>query len=1005
MKQYQVLLRKAREERGWSQKDVAEKLGILANTVSRWERGYAYPTPYLRQQLSMLYAKSPRELGLVTLAEDPAESEESPAQPTPLQQRIYIIAAPEDHEIAHRLMQDLTHSGIPLWPVVEHDLHSFNLATVRQALRQASSVVLIASPSALHSRRVNTQMEIAADYQRPIQVIWVSGEDGARPASRMWPADTVLDARTEHYETAKEALLLRLKPPPLVPLPSPEPSLLQIKEPRNPYKGLHTFTAQERCDFFGREALIDELTRTLEHILLQEKQGKPNERLLTILGASGSGKSSVVQAGLLPRLQQNGIVESQEWIYLDPVVPGTHPLEALAVSLARQPALGDAASLYTTLASDSPRALHLLALQLAGSTSRKVVLFLDQCEELFTLTISEEELTCFFDLLIAAVTEPMGPFLVLLTCRADLYHRALQYPALYRLLDAHRVSVFPMERDELRQVIEQPARLPDVQVTFEGDLVGDLLFDARGQAGTLPLLEFTLDQLFLRRSGHILTLDAYHDIGGVQGVLAKHAETTYAALPTEQHRKLTRSLFLRLIDPGPTEQDSIRHRAYFDEFELPDSLQTTLLRETMDTFLAARLLTTNEHADIATVEVGHEALIREWPLLRNWLREAREDMQTQQKISKDARAWQERHCPNDWLYRGSQLKEAQTWARRNIVSQQERTFLHAGVKRYVYFVVSVVTIVLLLGAMLATATWFIVHALPDPTLVTTLQNDGIGSLRWAIENAPSDTTITFASGLKGQTIPLTSTLSVTVNQLRIQGPGPTISDQTSGIKVSSATSLTFKDLTLTGGTNLVPLLDNEGTLTLIGSVVSGNNSFNGGGGIYNAGRLTLTSSCVSGNSSSYGGGGIFNDSNATATLTNSCVSGNSSAYGGGGILNNYNAIMTLTNSVVSGNTSSNSKNGNGNGGGIYNQGTLTLTHTFVETNIAYTNTGGGGGGIYNTRRLTLTGSVVSGNRASGNDSDSNGGGIYNQGTLTLVANSTVKDNRADISAGDNIEFL
>ncbi len=99
-------------------------------------------------------------------------------------------------------------------------------------------------------------------------------------------------------------------------------------------------------------------------------------------------------------------------------------------------------------------------------------------------------------------------------------------------------------------VIEQPARLADVQLTFEGDLVGDLLFEMQGQTEALPLLEFTLDQLFQRRCGHQLTLEAYHEIGGVKGALVRQAESTYAALPSEEHRRLARTLFLRLIEPG-----------------------------------------------------------------------------------------------------------------------------------------------------------------------------------------------------------------------------------------------------------------------------------------------------------------------------------------------------------------------------------------------------------------------------------------------------------------------
>src|SRR5258708_18058731 len=126
-----------------------------------------------------------------------------------------------------------------------------------------------------------------------------------------------------------------------------------------------------------------------------------------------------------------------------------------------------------------------------------------------------------------------------------------------------------MDVHELRAVIKRPAALPDVQLTFEGNLVGDLLFEVQGQVGALPLLQFTLDQLFERRDGHKLTQEAYREIGGVKGALAKHAESIYAALPSQEHRKLARPFFLRLIAPGLTEKGTTPPRAHLAELALP----------------------------------------------------------------------------------------------------------------------------------------------------------------------------------------------------------------------------------------------------------------------------------------------------------------------------------------------------------------------------------------------------------------------------------------------------
>jgi conflict system STAND superfamily ATPase len=296
----------------------------------------------------------------------------------------------------------------------------------------------------------------------------------------------------------------------------------------------------------------------------------------------------------------------------------------------------------------------------------------------------------------------------------------------------------------LRRVIEQPAALPDVQLAFEGDLVQNLLSEVGGQAGALPLLQFTLDQLYQQRHGRQLTLEAYHEIGGVKGALSQHAERTYAALPSEEHPKLARSLFLRLIDPGMVEQDTTRRRAVLSEFALSDPTQTPLMRETMDAFIAARLLTTNEIAGTTTIEVSHEALIREWPRLADWLREAREDIRLQQTISKDAAEWEQRGKPGDRLYRGSQLKDAQAWAKRNTPSGDEVAFLRAGAASRVRFLVSVIAVLLILVPSMGGASWVLTHQPPkppDPNRVSNTQdNDNPGSLRYAVDEAPSGLT-------------------------------------------------------------------------------------------------------------------------------------------------------------------------------------------------------------------------------------------------------------------------
>src|SRR5207253_9492918 len=255
------------------------------------------------------------------------------------------------------------------------------------------------------------------------------------------------------------------------------------------------------------------------------------------------------------------------------------------------------------------------ATTLTHSHRTRVLLCIDQFEELFTQTSAQEEREQFLELFVTALSEPRGPIIVVLTLRADFYDRVLNSSILWPLIEEHQCGVPPMNVQELRMVIEQPAKLADVQVTFEGDLVGDLLFEMQGQAEALPLLQFTLDQLFQRRRDRQLTLEAYEEIGGVKGALVRQAESTYASLLSEEHRRLARTLFLRLIEPGATEQDTTRRRAALTELALPDPEQTAMMRQVAEDFIKARLLTTDERAGTTTIEVSHEALIRAWPRL------------------------------------------------------------------------------------------------------------------------------------------------------------------------------------------------------------------------------------------------------------------------------------------------------------------------------------------------------------------------------------------------------
>ncbi len=470
----------------------------------------------------------------------------SPAHPlTPRQ--IFLSCLHADETFTARLEADLQGRGITIWN--EHHGNTADTPDqenrLRQAIRAVDVVVLVVSSQTYSSHIVREHLRIAALYQRRLLYVWAEGEDLAalqpETGGETAPID-VIDAREPRYKLALDELVARLEEETDASSPvgaGLAPALVEeASEPRNPYKGLRAFTQDDATDFFGRERLVAELVDSVQERLRSAKSGSPAVRLLAVIGPSGSGKSSVVMAGLLPRLQQNALPGSAEWVYLSPMVPGVYPLETLALTLA--PHLPDRSlkSLREDLEDDSARGLHLLATHLVQGSEKKVVLFIDQFEAVFNLTTSEDERERFFALLRTSITERKGPVLVILTFRADFYDRLMTFSELGRLIQQHQLVVWPMEVEELRAAIKGPAALPDVLLTFEGNLVGDLLYDVRGQVGALPLLQFTLDQLFKRRKGHLLTLQAYQEIGGVRGALAQHAEHIYQSLPTQTHQQL-----------------------------------------------------------------------------------------------------------------------------------------------------------------------------------------------------------------------------------------------------------------------------------------------------------------------------------------------------------------------------------------------------------------------------------------------------------------------------------
>jgi TIR domain/Trypsin-like peptidase domain len=244
---------------------------------------------------------------------------------------VFLCYARADSDLVTRLKTDLLDQGIHVW--IDHeDLQPGTLdweEALRTAIRSAQSVLLIASPHARSSRYVRDELRIAEMYQRPMYPLWIAGTQWMDTVPIGWGGAQYIDARESRYETAVSELVGVLNNVSTSPPKLPELDF----EPRNPYKGLRAFTDDDSQDFFGRDELINALAVALEEALVSEEKKQPCARLLAVVGPSGSGKSSVVMAGLLPHLRAGRLPNSAQWVYLNPIVPGSDPIEHLALTL------------------------------------------------------------------------------------------------------------------------------------------------------------------------------------------------------------------------------------------------------------------------------------------------------------------------------------------------------------------------------------------------------------------------------------------------------------------------------------------------------------------------------------------------------------------------------------------------------------------------------------------------------------------------------------------------
>jgi WD40 repeat protein len=430
-------------------------------------------------------------------------------------------------------------------------------------------------------------------------------------------------------------------------------SLYMVAEPPDPtepeicpFRGLAPFDSAHAEYFYGRERLVADLAARLV-----------GSALIAVVGPSGSGKSSVIRAGLLPSLAAGVLPGSERWRQVL-MRPGERPREELGRALSRV-ATGDGAP-----DGDEPLAAALASLR----ADERLVLAVDQLEEIFTACRDDDERSAFAEALAALAADADQRVLVVLGIRADFYGRCAEYAELATQMSANNVLVGPMRRDELRRAIELPARRAGLRV--EPSLVSALVGEVADEPGGLPLLSTTLVELWEERSGRTLRRSSYERSGGVSGAVARLAERAYGRLSPHQ-RERARAILLRLTDaqqPAP-----VRRRVPLAELETDRDEDAGAA---LAVLTESRLVTVDE----GTVEVAHEALLREWPRLRAWLEEDIEGRRLHQHLIHAAAEWESAGRDPAELYRGARLGSALDWAAAHDAELNvlERAFLEAS---------------------------------------------------------------------------------------------------------------------------------------------------------------------------------------------------------------------------------------------------------------------------------------------------------------------------------------
>ena len=489
-----------------------------------------------------------------------------------------------------------------------------------------------------------------------------------------WEAQSLLD----YWATTLDRIGRRL---PDAALEEFDPELApELPDDACPYRGLEAFRTKERQFFFGR-------TRLIESIVEQAS----SHRLVPVLGPSGSGKSSVMLAGVLPALLEGALPGSESWHPHDPMVPGSDPIDSLARMLQ-----GTDESKTSRVAEQAEllrkKRHHLV--QALGD--RPTVLVIDQFEETYTLCESEETRDTFLQHILDVAETKTADHHVFLTMRTDFEGAVARTPNMQAHFEMAGVRVPPLNSHELRDAILKPAEA--VGLRFESGLVDQLIHDIVGEPAALPLLQFTLLKLWESRQRNRVTHAAYKDLGGGRSALARSADRFYNE-QIEEDKLAVKLILLRLVRPGEgleVTSKRIARRLLFTGTVAKDRIERVL-----DKLIAERLVrvTPGDATDHSEdrIEVAHEALVRNWPTLVQWLDEERATLRHQLQFTSSAQRWHEAGRPKSLLLQGHLLEEARHYDGLDIMASafvRASNRLHTKERRWIVAVLSTIVVVL-----------------------------------------------------------------------------------------------------------------------------------------------------------------------------------------------------------------------------------------------------------------------------------------------------------------------